>query len=109
MKQEALFATEDAIRRVTMSNEDYVAECVAVIQSLAERKQTLTADDVKAILDERNVEAREPKAMGGAFRQAAKERLIRNSGAFVKSQRVECHSRPIAVWESLIYQEALPL
>lgn len=41
----------------------------------------------------------EPRAMGAVIRHAADLGLIRSTGHYWKSGRVQCHARPVAVWE----------
>lgn len=44
----------------------------------------------------------EPRALGAVLKAMAGERLIRATGEYRKSVRVDCHARPLAVWRVVI-------
>lgn len=74
----------------------WIAEALQVISAVARRQPTLTSDDVWA----RMRPAREPRAMGAAFRQASSLGIVTRTDRTVLSQRTENHRRPVRVWES---------
>ena len=47
-------------------------------------------------------ETHEPRAMGAIMRRAARDKIIAATALYVRSDRPQCHGRPVAVWESLI-------
>jgi len=58
-----------------------------------------TTDEVWHLLEAGNVEPpREPRAMGAVMRTAQGRGIIRATGEYRKSRRVECHGRPIMIW-----------
>jgi hypothetical protein len=60
-----------------------------------------TTDDVWAVLNDWYVKPpREPRAMGAAMRIAQQEGWIVATGNYRKSERVECHGRPVMIWEA---------
>ena len=46
----------------------------------------------------------ETKAMGPVMLRAARLGYCRNTETTEKSRRKSCHNRPLAIWESLIYE-----
>lgn len=70
-----------------------------VVRELAARPLTFTTDDVWARLDGVVEDTpRDRRAMGLVIKAAAAEGLIEHTGRWVKSERSECHGRPVAVW-----------
>ena len=71
----------------------------AVVEAAADNR--FTTDDVWHLLDAWRVEApHEPRALGAVMRRMARVGVIRSTGEYVKSERVECHGRPIVVWSA---------
>lgn len=82
----------------------WIATVLDSIQTLARTQPTLTTDDVWAYMEWREADrTHEPRAMGAAFKRAARLGMIESAHEFVKSTREKCHHRPIAVWRSRIY------
>jgi hypothetical protein len=74
------------------------ARDAALLVSLA--RFDFTTDDVWTALD--GLEPPEPRAMGAVMKGLAAEGLIRATGEYRKSVRVECHARPVAVWRMVL-------
>ena len=83
-----------------------VERILGLIGILALGQSEITCDDVHKLMAERGVtEPAQPNAWGAAFRKAALQGLIEDSGRAVKSARPEAHARRIPVWRSCITQE----
>jgi hypothetical protein len=96
-------AADEAIARVG-SNADpgWVRSALDAVRSIALTRSRFTTDDVWELLERRGVQAtHEPRALGAVIRMASKKGIIRSTGEYVKSKRVECHSRPVMVWEAI--------
>jgi hypothetical protein len=74
------------------------ARDAALLVSLA--RFDFTTDDVWTALE--GLEPPEPRAMGAVMKGLASEGLIRATGEYRKSRRVECHARPVAVWRMVL-------
>ena len=95
-------AADEAIARAG-SNADsgWVRAALDAVRSLALARSRFTTDDVWELLERRGVQAtHEPRALGAVIRMASKSGIIRATGQYVKSKRVECHGRPIMIWEA---------
>lgn len=89
-------AKQEAIARVaSAAPEGWLEDAINAIRHVALSKTFLTSDDVWPLV---NVPP-EPRAMGAAFQEAARRRIIRKTDRVVSSRRQECHNRPVAVWE----------
>lgn len=92
-------ALDDALERVDEHADDnwkWFAELV--VRRLASAQPTFTTDDVWMELESFDVSTHEPRALGAIMRNLAREGLIRTTDRYVKSDRPECHQRPIPVW-----------
>lgn len=96
-------AADEAIARAG-SNADPLwkqAAFDAVCHIALHRRVQFTTDEVWELLDEQGIRAtHEPRALGAVIRMASKSGIIRATGQYVKSKRVECHGRPIMIWEA---------
>jgi hypothetical protein len=91
-------AATEAIQRVSAANADWIAEHIGRVRDLARDHDTLTTDDVWPLVSNPS----EPRAMGALMVAAGREGFIEATPTTVKSERVECHARPIRVWRSLV-------
>jgi hypothetical protein len=80
--------------------DDFLRAAVRAVNATAKEKSTFTTDDVWAKIG--TTTNTEPRALGGVMIEMAKSQVIRNTGRFQKSTRKACHSRPVAIWESLV-------
>jgi hypothetical protein len=60
----------------------------------------MTTDDVWKRLESLDVATKEHRAMGPIMMKAVKNGWCRASGSYVKSERPECHKRPISLYIS---------
>ena len=97
--EQAKGAALDALERSHMW---WITLATAEIRRLARRRDVLTSDDIWAVLRDAPPE---PRAMGAAFRRAAREGVIRKTDHTIKSIRPECHGRDVRVWRSLIQEQ----
>jgi hypothetical protein len=64
----------------------------------------VTSAEVWGILESHGITSLiRPNAVGAAFRRAAWNGLITETGRFRKSNRVSAHRRNVQVWKSLLY------
>ena len=99
--------TDRAIARChAAANPAWKVEVLFIIGELAKAKRTLTADDVWAIIYQVPdfPKTHEPRAMGGVFREAARDGVIRLLDVHTNTMRPVAHRRPMHVWGSLIYK-----
>lgn len=74
----------------------------ARVKYLCQTRVEFTTDEIWSHLDTLDCKTGESRALGAVMRNAAKDGLCVSTGRFVKSNRPECHSRPICVWRSLV-------
>ena len=87
---------DEAITRVAAhAPAGWIEDAINAIRHVSLSRQTLTSDDVWPLV----VTPPEPRAMGVAFTEAARRKIIRKTDRVVNSTRPECHSRPVAIWE----------
>lgn len=100
----ALQARDVAMAQVDANADDYWKNCVEeTIRRICRElgfSGRFSTDLVWKYLEEDfpNAATHERKAMGPAMSAAAKQGLIRKTGDWVESDRIECHARPVAVW-----------
>lgn len=96
----------EAMHRAEVNaDRDWLAEAGMAVSLLALARLEITTDDVWQAMDDAGVVTHEPRAMGPVMKRAAAHGLVRKTDRVRNSVRPECHCRPVAVWESLIYQE----
>ena len=96
--------TEEAIRRAgEHANEEWKMECIEAIRDICIRKQEFTMDDVWDALRGSECHTEESRALGAIILEAARRKYCRNTGRYIKSRLKVRHSRPIQIWESLLY------
>lgn len=93
---------DEALDRLEDSHEDWIQKAVSIIRAIARIYPTLTSDMVWKSIE---TAPKEPRAMGAAFREAARRGYIEPTDRVQKSKRPACHSRPIRVWRSRILLE----
>jgi hypothetical protein len=91
LRDEAIDQVEDN------ANALWLEEAVAAIEYLSALEDEITADSVWDLVGS----AREPRAMGAAFRIAAKRGLIAPTQTYKASVRPTRHAGPIRVWATL--------
>jgi hypothetical protein len=85
--------------------DDWKMDMVRGIYVIARRQPLLTSDDLWAELGAAAVQRCNPSALGGVFRSAARDGLIRLTGDRLESRRPAHHRRPLRVWQSLIFRD----
>lgn len=90
----------EAIERVGKNApEEWMAMASAAVETCALSGEPFTTDDVWSILERAgHGSPPEPRAMGAVIRRAVTSGLIRETGNYIKSERPECHRRPIPQW-----------
>ena len=89
-------ARDEALARVEAGAGDWVQRARDAVTMVALARFDFTTDDVWDALGEDR--PAEPRALGAVMKQLAAEGRIRATGEYRKSQRVDCHARPVAVW-----------
>lgn len=84
-----------ALDRLQSANAAWCDSVVAAIRAMP-IAAAFTTDQLWAALGENRPP--EPRAMGAAIRQARREGLIWPTGTYQKSERPECHARPVPLW-----------
>lgn len=97
---------QEAMKRsMNHANPDWKAAALDAIVEVASKQASFTSDDILAVLDRLDVKTHDTRALGGILTAAARLKWIRKSGNYVPSKRPACHSRPILIWESLIFTQ----
>jgi len=96
-----LFDAEEAKERaISIAGDNapggWVERAREAVRSVAMSRFDFTTDHVWDVLGEDRPP--EPRALGSVLKQLAREGRIRQTGEYRKSDRVENHRRPVAVW-----------
>lgn len=98
-------ATSEAKRAIDQveenADEQWFIFTTAIVQRLALSGRRFTTDDVWSVLAKSGLTTHEPRAMGAVLRNASRDKIIVATGDYVRSERVECHARPIMVWRGV--------
>jgi hypothetical protein len=90
-------ATEQAIDQVEANaSVEWNAEADAAVRHLCSNRQSITSDDVWALMSSKT---HEPRAMGAVMRRAYRDGLIIPIDRWVQTQRASAHKRPVRIWE----------
>jgi hypothetical protein len=90
-------ARDEAISRVEAhAPEGWVQRARDTVTLIAMARFDFTSDHVWDALGEDRPP--EPRALGAVMKAMARDGLIRATGEYRKSTRVDCHARPVAVW-----------
>jgi hypothetical protein len=94
---DAMEARDEAIARVEAhAPERWLERARDTVLSVAGTRFDFTTDQVwDALGEDRPVE---PRALGAVMKAMARDGKIRATGEYRKSDRVDCHARPVAVW-----------
>ena len=94
-------ARDEAIGRVgDAAPRDWMEDAKAAAIGVSLARFDFTTDDVWQVLGDQAPP--EPRAMGAVMKSLAGDGLIRPTGEYRKSVRVECHARPVAVWRLVL-------
>lgn len=74
----------------------------AAVKKAAAELKTFTSDDVWQRVPKFSHRP-DPRSLGAVLSSEAKEGHIVATGSYKKSARLECHSRPVMVWESRVF------
>jgi hypothetical protein len=100
----AIALAEQAIQRVGLNADQlWALEALKVVEMLSIQRHDFTTDDVWEWMNQLHPEmtTHEPRAMGAIMRKASATRLCVPTERYNKSQRPECHHRPLRVWQGL--------
>lgn len=100
---------DDTLRALaTHARRRWLDLVLSKVKVLAPKKSEFTTDDVWALLEADGAGASmrviDGRLMGAALLEAKKLRIVVLTDRVKKSVRRECHSRPIAVWRSVVYR-----
>ena len=92
--------TDEAVERsYAAADEQWREDADRIIRKLAKKYAEFTTD---AIWEAGLPKTREPRAIGGAMRRAARDGVIKKTDRVWQSGDPVCHSRPQTVWKSLV-------
>lgn len=97
--EQTLFVTDDAIQRaVDNANAEWRQYAWEAIRFCARNEETFTSDEVIEYLDECNVKTHNLAALGGLFKQAQRDRIIKKTG-MLRASKLSRRHRTLTVWE----------
>jgi hypothetical protein len=86
------------------ADEEWKKRARSVVHDCACALATFTTDDVWLLLDiEGGATTQERRALGTIMRQAALAGWCSKANRTIKSVRIACHRRDLAVWQSHLY------
>lgn len=104
MPTEAERARDEAVDRVERNAPDaWKRRALEAVRYVASRRGEFTTDAVWDLVGT----PPEPRAMGAVMQAAARSRICAVTDRTHKSVRKECHTRPLAIWRSLIVGQAV--
>lgn len=95
----------EAIDKVQAAEEwsgDWYAMACIVARSVASRQLMFSSDDVWEALRERGLPTNDRRVMGAVMRSLHRDDVAVRTNYTEPSRRPTCHSRPVAIWKSLI-------
>lgn len=93
-------ARDEGMAATVEANPDAMRAALRIIRETAIAMPVFSANDVRVRMKLAQVPG---EVVGAAFRQAAKDRVIRKD-SYVRSSDPVTHSHPIRRWESLIFR-----
>lgn len=94
---EAGVRRDAALRDVEAGAEKWVAAIVDIVRRLASGYE-FTTDQLWQVAIALGMKVGEPRAMGAVLNNARRVGLVEATGNYRKSERPECHARPVLVW-----------
>jgi hypothetical protein len=77
------------------------------VKHLCLTRYEFTADEFWAAMSKVSAATHEPRVFGAIMRQAAAAGFCMNTNRVQKTTRTVAHSRPIAIWQSLLFPPSL--
>ena len=93
-------ARDAAVARAALGAGEWIERARDAVQLVALARFDFTSDEVWDALGEDRPD--EPRALGAVMKAMARDGLIRATGEYRKSARVDCHARPVAVWRVVL-------
>lgn len=93
-------ARENGVAATVHANPQAMKAALAIIRETALTTESFSANDVRARMKIAQVPG---EVVGAAFRQAAKDRVIR-ADSYLPSSDPGTHAHPVRSWRSLIYR-----
>lgn len=93
-------ARENGVAATVQANPQAMKAALAIIRETAQVQERFSANDVRARMKIAQVPG---EVVGAAFRQAAKDRVIR-ADSYLPSSDPGTHAHPVRSWQSLIYR-----
>jgi hypothetical protein len=97
-------ADEATERAGEHADQNWVMAALSIVHELYKVRTRFNSDDVWKSLKHFDASTKEPRALGAILSKAASTGWCKNTFQFTKSQRPECHRRPIPIWQSLLFQ-----
>lgn len=100
--EDAIAARDKGIQQAEdHAHQQWLDVAYNAIVTLAQQKDTFTADDLWRIIDWTGATTHEPRAMGAVVKRAVRDGIIEPTGSYVKSARKVNHARPQPVYRGL--------
>lgn len=91
--EEALYR---ALQLHEMASAEWIEQALEAVKHVSSERDEFTTDDLWPYVSM----PKEPRAMGAVMRAAVKAGYCTPTDRTVKSERKECHARPLRVWRS---------
>lgn len=92
---------QEAMSRVLASADPkWIVDALKVILTVCEEREEFSTNDLWPLLPH----IKEPRALGAVLTMAAKRRYCRKTDRYEPSNIPRQHSRPLAIWQSLIFE-----
>ncbi|HEY6032786.1 MAG TPA: hypothetical protein VIV58_00965 [Kofleriaceae bacterium] len=88
---------DEAIKRAHVNAEAWCERIAELIRAMPPGTE-FTTDDLWITCERLGLKIREPRAMGAAVRIAGTRGLVESTHTYRKSERPECHARPVLIW-----------
>lgn len=93
-------AQDEALERAERGAGGWIQRARDTVKLIALARFDFTTDEVWDALGEDRPD--EPRALGAVMKAMARDGIIRATGEYRKSGRVDCHARPVAVWRVVL-------
>lgn len=88
------------------ANQEWLQRATERVRYLCQTRYEWCSDDVWSYLDTLDIVTGDNRALGAVIRKAAMDGWCAGTDRVVKSKRPACHSRPVALWQSLLLPQS---
>jgi len=97
----AVEARDEALQRAERNAAVDFNAAARIAVSTLRALDTFTTDDVWDLLDRNGITTHDRRALGSVMKRLEREGRIAPTGNWQQSRRVECHARPVRVWQAV--------